>query len=153
MSKKPITKKQLKKMVIRKVPNARFIIHDEKDQSKIITYHWDDVVEIRFCIAGESKEKLIGTIDKAKRILNIKRIRSRHLFQKNMSYGFNYYILKNAKLFDTVHLKDDKDEWMIPVQFILDKGDFKHFKNSGNFELQKFVTLIDLTPYEYTPQI
>lgn len=128
--------------------HTRYVITDDKDHSKIITYHWDDIVEIRFAKALENKEKLIGIVDKTNRVLNVKRIRSRHLFQKTMAYGFNYYILKNAKLFDKVHLKDDKDEWIVPVQFILDKGDFKHFKNNGNFELQKFVTLIDLTPYE-----
>jgi len=145
--------KASKKKPLRGIAHTRYVITDEKDHSRIITYHWNDIVEIRFALALDNKEKLIGTIDKGKRLLHIRRIRSRHLFQKTMSYGFNYYILNNAKLFDTIHLKDDKCEWMIPVQFILDKGDFKHFKNNGNFELQKFVTLVDLTPYEYEPKL
>ncbi|CAB5223826.1 hypothetical protein UFOVP386_5 [uncultured Caudovirales phage] len=128
--------------------HTRYEILNHDDNSKIITYHGNNHVKITFILPGDSKEKLIGVIDKNKKILDIRRNRDKHLFQKKMAYGFNYYILKNAKLFDMIHLKDDKDEWMIPVQFILDNGTFMHFKNNGNFELQKFVSLIDLTPFE-----
>jgi len=133
--------------------HTRYVITNHDDNSQIITYHGNKFVDVKFIVPGDSKEKLIGRIDKEKKILDIKRIRSRHLFQKKMAYGFNYYILKNAKLFDTIHLKDDKDEWLIPVNFILKNGTFMHFKNNGNFELQKFVSLIELTPFEMEAQL
>lgn len=132
----------------RPAPHTRYVVNIEQDLSKVITYHWDDIVEIKFAMATETKERLIGVVDKQARVMHVKRSRNRHLYQKTMSYGFNYYILKNAKLFDHVALKDEKDSWHIPVSFILEKGQFKHYKNNGNFELQKFVSLVELTPYE-----
>ena len=96
----------------------------------------------------EKKSRNIGTIDSERWILSVKRIREKHLFRKNQSYGFNFYVLDNAKKFDQIYLSDEHNNWLIPRKFILENGVFLNFKELG-FERQIFITLEKLKEFEY----
>jgi hypothetical protein len=96
---------------------------------------------------GITKKRHIGTVTKSTRTIEMVRDRDKHLFLKINGYGFNHYILKNQTSIDWVRLSDNTgSHWKIPVKFILEKGKFLHFKGQG-FELQQFVSLIDLKPF------
>jgi len=97
-------------------------------------------------VSERNKFRRIGTINLEQRVLDIRRKRGRHLFNMNESYGFNYKLLSEAKLFDTVRLSDEHQIWKFPKQFVIDNGSFLHFKKEG-FERQIFVTLQQLAPY------
>jgi len=97
-------------------------------------------------LATESHARTIGKIFHKERYLQIKRIRSRHLFQKNLSYGFNEHLIKNATKFDNVLLIDDNGERLVPVSVIISSGSYLHFKQDG-FERQLFVKLKKLDEY------
>lgn len=86
----------------------------------------------------EHKPRLIGVIDDNTKTLLVKRTREEHLMRANNSYGFCHYVLENAKRFNTVWLRDNYGEFVIPVEFILKHGTFLHFKEK-NFELQIFL--------------
>jgi hypothetical protein len=118
----------------------RFIVED-KHQNKIVTEHYASSVKIFLQLKSEDKSRLVGTIDRASDTLKIRRDRSKHLFLKNRSYGFNHIILKNAKLFNKVHISDKESKWLVTKDYILEKGEFLHFINNGGFELQIFVKL------------
>ena len=88
------------------------------------------------------------------------RKRAEHLFRKISAYGFNEYILREGKRFDKIWLKDEYDEWKIPVSYILTKGqyldkqgnvvtkdiNYMWFQEQG-FELQIFITLVELEQF------
>lgn len=113
------------------------IISDNLGNNIIIS---DGGKNISLKLKAESKKREIGTINLEERYLQVKRIKSKHLFRKTNSYGFNHYILSNAKKFDKVMISDDDGRWLIPIKLILEKGHFLHFKNDG-FELQIFLSL------------
>jgi hypothetical protein len=113
----------------------------------IIAEDSGNIINVYLQLNSENKKRLLGRILKDKRKLYIKRNREAHLFRKNNSYGFNYTLLKDGKLFDTVVLSDDIDIWEIPVSYILDNGSFLNFKSVG-FERQIFLTLNQLKTYE-----
>jgi hypothetical protein len=95
----------------------------------------------------EKSERLLGIIDKKEKTFQIKRNREKHLFKRNKSYGFNHYVLKNAKTFDKIYLLDDINSWIIPVKFILENGSFMQFQQQG-FELQIFIPLEKIAQFE-----
>lgn len=97
-------------------------------------------------LVSEKKFRRIGTINLEQRVIDIRRKRSKHLFNRNESYGFNYKLLADAKLFDNIRLTDEHQTWKFPKQFVLDEGSFLHFKKEG-FERQIFVTLQQLSQY------
>lgn len=135
---------KLHTMAKRKQPKERlekrFIVED-KNENKIVTEHYASSVKIFLQLKSEDKSRLVGTIDRASETLKIRRDRSKHLFLKNRSYGFNHVILKNAKLFNKVHISDKESKWLVTKDYILEKGEFLHFINNGGFELQIFVKL------------
>lgn len=96
---------------------------------------------------SEQKRRLIGQLDKRFGELIVRRQRGRHLYRKNNSYGFNYYILSTARTFSTVMLHDDYNRWRVPVADILANKDFKYHKEQG-FEVQVFMSLEALEPYK-----
>lgn len=98
----------------------------------------------------QGKKRRLGVITKSTKTLFIKRRRMVHLLRKGNAYGFNEYVLENAKLFDKIKLTDEQSEWKVPVKFILEKGTYLHFKKQG-FELQKFVSLEQLEPFKTNP--
>jgi len=118
----------------------RFEVLDNSG-NKILTEHYPSSVKIYLQLKSEEKSRLIGTIDRASETLKIKRDRSRHLFNKTRSYGFNHNVLKLSKLFNKIHISDKEAKWLVTKDYILEKGEFLHFINNGGFELQIFVKL------------
>jgi hypothetical protein len=124
----------------KEIIQKRFEVLD-KSGNKILTEHYASTVKIYLQLQSEEKSRLIGTIDRASETLKIKRDRTRHLFLKNRSYGFNHNVLKLSKLFNKVHISDKESKWLVTKEYILEKGEFLHFINNGGFELQIFVKL------------
>jgi hypothetical protein len=92
-------------------------------------------------LKAETKSRKLGVVNLEQKVFEVTRNRAKHLFRKNQSYGFNHKLLDEAKLFDNVRLKDDIQEWLIPKSYILENGNFLHFKNNGGFERQIFIEL------------
>lgn len=121
--------------------NQPTIIPDKFDNSIIIS---GNIISLK--LKSEARTREIGVINPQKRYFAVNRIREKHLFRKNNSYGFNHYILANAKKFDKVKLSDDFGTWLIPIKLILEKGSFLHFNKDG-FELQIFLPLDIITQF------
>jgi hypothetical protein len=119
----------------------RVAVHRDANGNQLIIDHYPLHANIKLKLGSETRSRNIGTIDFEKRTLSVRRQREAHLFRKMNAYGLNHYILKEAKLFDNVVLKDEKQEWAIPREFILDNGKFLNFSNHGGFELQIFIPL------------
>jgi hypothetical protein len=92
-------------------------------------------------LKNESFSRKLGEIDTDKKTLTVNRKYETHLHRKSDSFGFNYSLLKQATLFNLVVLITNKDEvFHIPLEYILEKGDFIYFKEQG-FEKQIFLKL------------
>lgn len=102
--------------------------------------------EIYLKLDSEKKERLLGRV--VGRELQVARVRSKHLFLKNSSYGFNEVLLKRAKTFDKVRLMET-NTYLIPVSFILENGRYMFHKKKG-FEKQLFVTLQQIEQFKVT---
>jgi len=91
----------------------------------------------------ENRMRKLGRINTSRKIFYINRTREKHLFRKLNAYGLSYEVIKEAKTFDQIRLKDEYSEWLIPKEWILetDNKEFLNFQNSGGFELQAFLTL------------
>jgi hypothetical protein len=121
--------------------NQPTIIPDKFDNSIIIS---GNIISLK--LKSEARTREIGVINPQERYFAVNRIREKHLFRKNNSYGFNHYILANAKKFDSIMLSDDFGTWLIPIKLILEKGSFLHFNKDG-FELQIFLPLDVIKEY------
>jgi hypothetical protein len=121
--------------------NAPTLIPDKFGNAIIVSGN-----SISLKLKSEKRIRQIGTINLKDKYLSVDRIRSKHLFRKNNSYGFNHYVLFNATKFDKVLLSDDFGTWLIPISIILEKGSFLHFNKDG-FELQIFLPLDIITKY------
>ena len=110
------------------------------------------IVTLRLVSEGNRYRK-VGVVNLATKIIEIQRNREKHLFRKGNAYGFNHKLLSDAKLFDTVRLKDDKAEWKVPVSYILENGKFLHFQNNGGFERQIFISLPEIEEFKRKPKI
>ena len=97
-------------------------------------------------LEGETRKRKLGTMNSRVNRLQIHKIRKKHLMEKIQGYGFNYLFLKNAKSFHTIELYDEVSQWVIPKEFILENGQFLHFKKEG-FELQIFMSLEKLDTF------
>lgn len=117
------------------------IIPDKFGNSIIVE---NNIISIK--LKSESRTREIGVINPQERYFAVNRIREKHLFRKNNSYGFNHHILQNAKKFDKIKLSDDFGTWLIPIKLILEKGSFLHFNKDG-FELQIFLPLDIITKF------
>jgi len=104
-------------------------------------------------LKSETKSRKLGVINLAQKVFEVKRVRAKHLFRKNQSYGFNHKLLNDAKLFDKIRLIDDLGEWLIPKDFILTNGSFLHFKSNGGFERQIFIELDKIQVYSKQAKI
>lgn len=115
---------------------------DEQGNS-IIAMRKDNIIKIYLKLKSETRKRKIGFVNTNTKTLHIFRDRGKHLFRKLNAYGFCYQIIKDAKLFNEVRIKDDYFEWLVPTEFILDKenAQYLHFKGSGGFELQVFISL------------
>lgn len=113
---------------------------DEAGNSLIITRKGEAERELKLQLKGELRARNIGLVKDG--CLYVKRNRAKHLHRKSNSYGFNAYVLENAKLFDKVILTDDYGTYNIPKSAILLFGKYLYFKNSGTgFEKQIFLNL------------
>lgn len=78
------------------------------------------------------------------------RIRDKHLFRKNESYGFNINIIEQLGV-DFIELYEDSGVFKFPVDVLRQFGDYLHFKDEG-FERQLFLPLLVIDKYRYTPE-
>lgn len=124
-----------------KVKPTRVATHRDGNGNKLIIEHYPSYANLKLHLFSEKRERNVGTLYFASRTLHVKREREKHLFYKMNAYGLNHYLLKEAKLFDHVCLRDEKHEWLIPREFILQNGKFLNFNNHGGFELQIFIPL------------
>jgi hypothetical protein len=109
----------------------------------------DKLIKLSLHLKG-SEPRMIGTITKSTRTIEMRRKMAIHLFRKGNAYGFNEYILRESKTFDWIRLRDDAgNDWKIPKKFILENGQYLNFKEQG-YELQLFVPLEMLEPYRVT---
>jgi hypothetical protein len=126
----------------------RTAVHLDGNGNKLIIDHFPAHALIKLKLASENRQRVIGTLDIVNRALYITREKSKHLFRKLNAYGMNHYILKEAKLFDTIILNDETATWDIPREFILNNGKFLNFSNHGGFELQIFINLSDIETFK-----
>lgn len=131
-------------------PTNVFTISDDAG-NKIVSTHHGNFATVRLKLNSENFHREIGIVHFDKREFHVKRQRTKHLMTRSRQYGFNFYILDNAKLFDTVVVQDEHFVCKIPREVMLKEGQFMHFKNSGGFELQVFVSLDTLGRYEVAP--
>lgn len=123
----------------------RFFINDDGKNYLQIKSN-DKIIQLKLCLEN-FKPRLIGTVTKSTRTIDMKRVRLKHLHWKTNSYGFNDFVLRNQNSIDWVRLSDDLgNHWKIPVSYILEKGTYLHFKQEG-FELQRFVSLENLEQF------
>jgi len=115
----------------------------DENGNSITSVRNDNIIKLFLKLKSETRKRKIGFINTNTRTLYVERVREKHLFRKLNAYGFCYQIIKDAKQFNEVRLKDDYFEWLIPTAFILDKENakFLNFKGSGGFELQVFISL------------
>jgi hypothetical protein len=110
------------------------------NSSNALLIYFDGKVELE--IATEKSPRNLGTIKE--KTLYVERNREKHLHRKSNSYGFNYYLLNNVKVFDSVALLEDGQTYYnIPKEKIIEFGKVMYFKNSqdGNsFEVQIFLS-------------
>ena len=118
--------------------------HRLEDEFGNIMLIKDDNIFIKF--PNEEISRKIGTLNRPKKWLFVKRERSKHLLKVANAYGFNYHILKTGRAFTNVRLSDEYGTYEIPVEYILEKGSFLHFKQQG-FERQIFLTIKQINEF------
>jgi hypothetical protein len=139
--------KKARKPRAKSVVTHRQFFLDDEGRNKLRTKSTAKTMVLSLQLESEnSRVRKIGVITKSTKTLVVERRRADHLFVKGNAYGFNEYILKNAKLFNTIRLSDEYHDWKIPVEFILKEGKHLNFKQQG-FELQLFVSLEQLAPF------
>lgn len=104
------------------------------------------VLTVNLFVNRESRSRTLGIINTKTRTVFMKRERNKHLHRIGNAYGFNHALLKEAKKFDTVVLRDEVSAWQIPKEIILEKGQFFFYKQTG-FERQIFLSLSELENY------
>jgi hypothetical protein len=110
---------------------------DEKDGYLYITLH----------LKGKKAARNIGRVRLADRVLEVSRKRSKHLMLKANAYGFNEYVLREAKKFDRIELTDEYGTYLFSRQLVIDMGRYLHFKEEG-FEKQLFLSLNIITNHK-----
>ena len=110
---------------------------DEKDGFLYITLH----------LKGKKAGRNIGRVRLADRVLEVSRKRDKHLMLKANAYGFNEYVLREAKKFDKIELTDEYGTYLFSRQLVLDMGKYLHFKEEG-FEKQIFLSLNIITNHK-----
>lgn len=113
--------------------------------NRLIATHNDAIINLSLLLA-DGKSRAIGQIDKGTRTLRLVRSRSKHLMRINNSYGINYYLIENGKLFDQVEIVDEQNTWVVPKEYIIKHCTTLNFKAQG-FELQKFISLDKLNSF------
>lgn len=96
---------------------------------------------------AEKKKRRVGIIDIKRRMLSVVRKRQEHTLHKIGAYGFNYKLLKEAKLFDTVLVIDEQGKYQLTREEIINNGQIMNFVKQG-FELQIFYKLSELINFK-----
>lgn len=104
------------------------------------------VRQIMIHLASENKSRHIGVLYVKDKTLRVKRTRSKHLFIKNNSYGFNEHIIRTAILFDKILIEDEHGLFLVPREEIMNNGTYLDFKEIG-FEKQIFLSLEIIEQY------
>jgi hypothetical protein len=132
-------------------PKIREFFIDDDTQDKIIAYHYPTRIKLMLSLEAEKKrQRLIGTITISTKTIKINRNRKKHFFRKGSAWGFCDAMLREAKTFNTVWLKDDeKNEWKIPVKYIMDNGFYLNYRKEG-YELQIFIEEDKIEQYKLT---
>lgn len=99
----------------------------------------------------EAMPRFIGEVDKQNGILLIRRKRDRHLHREMNAYGFNFILIRDAKLFTQVLLEEEvttnfHQRYLIPTKDIMNYSTVKYFKEEG-LEMQYFMKLEQLSRY------
>lgn len=131
-----------------KTTRVRTILKDGDGNEVIVDRDGSDI-KINLHLRAEGRKRLIGNVNTNVRTLYIRRSRHKHLHNKSQSYGFNYDILKHAKLFDKVYLSDEYGSYSVPVKVILEEGKYLFFKQVG-FEKQIFLSLTRINDFKTT---
>lgn len=117
----------------------------DADGNSLLIMQTDNIIKLYLKLKAEARKRMIGFVNVNTKTLYVERQRGKHLFRKLNAYGFCYHIIKDAKKFNQIRLKDETGEWLIPTSFILDKENeekkYLHFKGKGGFELQVFTPL------------
>lgn len=124
---------------------------DKTSENYLTIKENNKIIIVSLKLEDHKKHRLIGTVTKSTRTIEMRRKRDIHLFRKSNSYGFNDYVLTNQTLFDFIRLNDETNHWKIPVKFVVDNGTYLNFSQQG-FELQRFVSLEDLKQFEVRPE-
>lgn len=116
------------------------------DENGNSIYEAGNSIFLKLCDGRPSRN--IGTINREERTFNVYRDYKKHLHIKTHSIGFNFDLLSNCPLFDSVVLTNQsKETFKIPVKVILDQGQFLFFKQQG-FEKQIFLNLGIINQYK-----
>lgn len=98
-------------------------------------------------LSSETKHRRLGVVNLKQKTINIVRNRTKHLYRKLNSYGFNDTLLRQTTHFDTIRLRDEFESWKIPLNFILEHGKYLHHLQQG-FEKQRFISLPELAQFK-----
>lgn len=94
-------------------------------------------------LTTEERPRKLGVIDEEYQVIVINRDPSKHLHRLSNSYGFNFQLLKNATVFNSIRLIIENEHYLIPISLIKEKGKFLFFKQQG-FEKQVFLDLDEI---------
>ena len=82
-----------------------------------------DVIYLK--LKSENRSRKLGTVDEQSKNFITTRAYDKHLYRNAKSFGFNSEFLRSATMFTHVKLLTDRKEtFIIPVEFILSKGDY-----------------------------
>ena len=105
-----------------------------------------DLITLTLFLIDGSK-RIIGQINKKSRVLKLIRNREKHLMRVNNSYGINYFLIENGKLFNWIEITDDYASWTISKEYLIENSITMNFKKQG-FEVQKFISIEMLDSYK-----
>lgn len=134
-------------MILKKPTNEIIKSIEDNNGNIICTKNNGKRIIIYLKLPKHLKIRKIGTIDIIKKQLTIKRIKEKHLFRKYNGYGFNVYILRNAKTFETIKLIDNYNTWIFNRDFAEQNIKYLTFSKQG-FETQGFLSLEQLEQFK-----
>lgn len=120
---------------------------DDEGHNKLIMKRTEKTKTLYLQLQSYTRKRRLGVVTISTRTITVRRKYYQHLFRKGNAYGFNEFLLKNTKTFDTINLSDEFSDWKIPVKFILENGKHLNFKQQG-FELQLFVSLEQIEQFK-----
>lgn len=91
-------------------------------------------------------KRFFGYFIEGIKLLHVTRNQEKHLLNFLNAYGFNNEILHFFESYK-IDLYDEFNNWLIPVQFILQNGKFYHFAQQG-LEMQIFIQLQQIEKFK-----